>query len=76
MQLSLARQRSAIKQTMSLCHLPHPNCCGGYESDGKVYLHKTCPDHGDFDVLIIRTGGCTTNHAGRMRVPDQAGSLE
>ena len=42
-----------LKHTSSLC----PYCkqqisAQVYEADGKVYLRKTCPDHGQFDVLI------------------------
>ncbi len=46
-------QISNIKSTSSLC----PRCYRAleaevYESDGKVFLRKTCSDHGTFDVLI------------------------
>ena len=45
--------KSARKHTTSLC----PVCrrqieAEVYESEGKVYLLKRCPEHGEFDVLI------------------------
>lgn len=42
-----------IRTTESLC----PHCLRGvpatvYERDGKVYMAKECPDHGEFDVYL------------------------
>jgi uncharacterized radical SAM superfamily Fe-S cluster-containing enzyme len=52
MQLSV-QQEIAIKKTMSLC----PECrqqipADVFETDGKVFLRKRCPQHGNFTVLI------------------------
>lgn len=45
--------RPAIKQTTSLCpHCKRQIAAEVYDSDGRVFLRKSCPDHGNFDVLI------------------------
>jgi uncharacterized radical SAM superfamily Fe-S cluster-containing enzyme len=42
-----------IRKTKSVC----PHCLGTlpatvYDKDGEVYMHKTCPEHGEFDVYL------------------------
>ncbi|MAE67468.1 MAG: radical SAM protein [Phycisphaeraceae bacterium] len=45
--------RTTLKQTSSLCPVCRRDIPAEvYEADGRVFLAKTCPEHGDFDVLI------------------------